>query len=189
MTYIARHVIRYSFTVSFPTARLKHLLDFEPLCRVIFGTRDSYSAVRFPTPSAAGNKNMKPEKEINKREVNLLKLIPEREIEYRTGEDGIVTLLKLKFKNRFLVKYLLPRFKNPFFKYKLDKIGSFVWLMCDGERRVEEIADLMKEEFGEEVEPCLDRLSLFLNYLEKSGYISFTNVEKEQEEARDMPGR
>ncbi|MDZ7859339.1 MAG: PqqD family protein [Candidatus Krumholzibacteriota bacterium] len=121
---------------------------------------------------------MKPEKEINKKEVNLLKLIPERQIEYSTGEDGIVTLLALKFKNRFLVKYLLPRFKNRFFKYKLDKIGSFVWLMCDGEKRVEEIGDLMKEEFGEEAEPLLDRLGLFLSHLEKSGYISFTNVEK-----------
>jgi hypothetical protein len=119
---------------------------------------------------------MKPEKKTNKTEVNLLELVPKRVIEHNEGENEIVTLLVPKFKNGFLVKYLQPRFKNPFFKIKLDEIGSTVWLLCDGEKNVGEIADILKQKFKEKVDPCIDRLQLFLTHLEGSNYISFINI-------------
>ncbi len=120
---------------------------------------------------------MKPEKKTEKTEVNLLNLVPKRLIEHNEGKNEIVTLLIPKFKNEFLVKYLLPRFKNPFFKIKLDEIGSAVWLLCDGERNVGEIADILKQKFKEKVDPCIDRLQLFLTHFEGSNYISFINID------------
>ena len=127
------------------------------------------------------HKHMETEKKRKITEINLLKLVPKRLIEYSEGEDKFITLLVPKFKNRFLVKYLLPRFKNPFFKIKLDNIGSAVWLLCDGKRNVGEIVDLMKERFEEKIEPCIDRLDLFLTHLEGSNYISFININLHEE--------
>ena len=132
---------------------------------------------------------MKTEKKINKTEVNLLKLVPKRLIEHNAGKDGIVTLLEPKFKNRFLVKYLRPRVKNPFLKIKLDQIGSAVWLLCDGKRCVGEIVDQMEAKFEKEIEPCIGRLELFLTHLERSNYISFINIAGHKGTGENAPPR
>jgi hypothetical protein len=83
----------------------------------------------------------------------------------------LVVLLKPKFTNPLLAKHLLPRMKNPNFKIKLDDIGSHFWEACDGKRTVKQIGDLHKEKFGERVEPLYERISLFLQSLEKHGFI------------------
>ena len=104
-------------------------------------------------------------------EVNLLKLIPIRNVKWETKEDGCVVLLKPKFRHPFLVKLLLTRMKRPHFKVRLDEIGSFFWLNCDGTRTVYEIAELHKKKFGEKVEPLHERIALFLASLEKNRFI------------------
>ncbi len=112
------------------------------------------------------------------KEINLLELIPSRKIDHKLEEEDIVVLLAPRFKNRLLLKYFQPRLKNPFLKIKLDEIGSTAWLLCDGEHCVADIAETLKEDFGEKIEPCVGRLELFLAHLEGSGYIEFTNVEE-----------
>jgi hypothetical protein len=107
-------------------------------------------------------------------EINLLELIPQRNIKWEKNEEQMCVLLKPKFNNSFAKKHLLPRMKKPYFKVKLDKVGSFIWENCDGKRTVNELADLMKEKFGKEVEPLYDRLSVFLQHLEKNKFIQYT---------------
>jgi len=107
-------------------------------------------------------------------EINLLELIPVRTIEWIKDEEGKITLLKPKYKNPLLKKNLLPRMKNPNFKVNLDEIGSYLWLLIDGEKNVNQIAQLFKQKFGEKVEPLYDRLAKFLTNLEKNGFIKFT---------------
>ncbi|MBN1271754.1 MAG: PqqD family protein [Candidatus Aminicenantes bacterium] len=105
--------------------------------------------------------------------VNLLDLIPERRIEWEKTDAGLVNLLKVKFRHPWLVKHLIPRLKNPYFRIKLDDIGSSTWKACDGKRDVRQVGKILKEEFGEKVEPLYDRLAFFLQQLEKNRFITF----------------
>lgn len=111
-------------------------------------------------------------------EINLLELIPERNVDYEAGEDNIVTLLAPRFRSRFLPEFLKSRLKRKKFKVDLDKIGSFVWLRCDGTRTAGQIADEMAVRFGKEAEPVAERLGIFFGQLEKLRYIRFSNIEE-----------
>ena len=66
--------------------------------------------------------------------------------------------------------------KNPNFKVNLDEIGSYLWVLVDGEKTVDQIAQLFKKQFGDRVEPLYDRLSMFLMNLEKNGFIKFKGL-------------
>jgi hypothetical protein len=107
-------------------------------------------------------------------QINLLDLVPVRTIEWKKT-DELVVLLKPKFNHPFLAKHILPRMKSPHFKIKLDEIGSFFWENCDGTKTVKEIGEIQRQKFGEKVEPLYDRISLFLQNLEKNGLITFKN--------------
>jgi hypothetical protein len=110
---------------------------------------------------------------VEEAKINLLDLIPVRNIKWEKKESGLIVLLKPKFELAFLKKYVLPRLKSPYFKIKLDHVGSFIWEHCDGSLRVKEIAKNLKDEFGEEVEPLHNRLALFLQSLEKNHLIFY----------------
>ncbi len=109
-----------------------------------------------------------------KKPINLLALIPIRSIQWEKKGDGLIDLLKPKFKHR-LVKKIIPHQKKPYFKIKLDEIGSFIWGLCDGCATVKELGEILKEKFGDQVEPVYDRLALFLQNLEKHQFISYKN--------------
>lgn len=110
------------------------------------------------------------------RETNLLDLIPVQNIRSRQKEEGFYVLLKPKFTHPLLVKHLLPRLKNPYFKIKLDEIGSFIWNLCDGKNTVKDIGNLLRKRFGERIEPLHDRVGLFFQNLEKNKFITFRNL-------------
>ena len=113
---------------------------------------------------------------IDKPEINLLDLVPVKNIQWEKTEDGLVVLLKPKFQHPFFKKHVLPRLKRPYFKVKLDAVGSFVWEQCDGKQTVQEVAQNLKEKFGEEVEPLYDRIALFLQNLEKNRFIYYEGL-------------
>jgi len=115
---------------------------------------------------------------VKKSKINLLDLIPVRNIKWEKKEDGLIVLLKPKFELALLRKYVLPRLKKPYFKIKLDHVGSFIWERCDGNLRVKEVAKNLKDKFGEDVEPLYDRLALFLQNLEKNHLIFYKTEDK-----------
>jgi hypothetical protein len=106
-------------------------------------------------------------------ELNLLELVPDKNIEWTKTEEGLICLLKPKFQHPFLRKHILPRLKKPHYKITLDRIGSLFWESCDGRSTVEEIANRMKAALGDEVEPLYERITLFLQSLEKNKFIRF----------------
>jgi len=103
--------------------------------------------------------------------VNLLELRPKRNAEWETTEDGLVVLLIPKFRNPFMVQWVLPMLAKQVFRVKLDAYGSFVWKQCDGETAVEELGERMKKEFGEAAEPVYERIGKFVNKLEHEDFL------------------
>ena len=103
--------------------------------------------------------------------LNLLDLRPERSAEWETGEDGRVVLLIPKFRNPFMVRWVLPMLSSKVFRVKLDTFGSFVWKACDGSSTVEDLGEHMRREFGESAEPVFERIGTFLRKLEREEFI------------------
>ncbi len=103
--------------------------------------------------------------------INLLELRPERNAEWETVEDGTVVLLIPKFRNPFMVRWVLPMLSSQVFRIKLDPFGSFVWKQLDGATPVEELAARMRGEFGDAAEPVFERLGKFLNKLEREEFV------------------
>jgi hypothetical protein len=106
-------------------------------------------------------------------------LIPERKIAWEIDtETKFVIIKKTKFKNPVLRKYLLPKLKNPNYSIKLDKIGSYIWQNINGKNTFSDIAENMRKEFGESVEPVDDRLGQFINSLRRYEFIKFLNIDE-----------
>ncbi len=111
-------------------------------------------------------------------EINLLELIPERTVESETGEDGTATILGPRFKSGLMKRLIGSRLKDPYFRIRLDDVGSTVWENIDGARNIGEIADILSDRFGERVEPRHERLSIFFTQLEMSRFIRYRNIEE-----------
>jgi Coenzyme PQQ synthesis protein D (PqqD) len=102
-----------------------------------------------------------------RREVNLLALRPVRNVPWETSAEGRVVLIAPKFRNRFLVRVLVPLLKHPTMKLTLDGIGSDIWALCDGETDVGVIARRLADKYGGETDPGCDRLGRFFKALER----------------------
>lgn len=111
-----------------------------------------------------------------KQQKNYLDLIPERaaEILWKEDEDGIIVL---EVENTGLFNRIAQKlFKRPkYTKVHMEKYGSFLWPLIDGERTVMELAQLEKERFGEEVEPLYPRIVKYIQIMESYHFISFKN--------------
>ena len=113
--------------------------------------------------------------------VNLLDLIPIKILKNEQSEDGNVTVLKPKFKNKFMAKYVVPKLKSPCYKVKLDEFGSYVWRLIDGKLTVEEIGKKMQENYQDAVEPVYERLSIFIQSMQRYRFIEYVNYENKKQ--------
>ena len=77
-----------------------------------------------------------------------LELYPVGYLEQEVDENGRVTVLVPHPENWF-TRTFLPRANKPARRIHLDDVGSFVWRKCDGSRSVREIAEALKEKFGD----------------------------------------
>lgn len=110
---------------------------------------------------------------------------PVRLYAYEHRDDHHVTVLVPRFGDHAVGRLLarIAVFKES--KLDLDEFGSFVYLACDGSRSVSEIAVMLKEKFGEKVEPLEGRLVLFIQELFKRNLISFSVVKPATQEPCD----
>ncbi|RLE28634.1 PqqD family protein [Candidatus Acetothermia bacterium] len=106
----------------------------------------------------------------DKRKKNLLNYVPyiPAGVEYR---DGILysTISRGPFSKLYL---RLARIEDRKKTY-LDDVGRFVIERIDGRKSVREIAEELKEEFGERVDPVYQTLAIFLKQLSTRGLIRF----------------
>lgn len=87
-------------------------------------------------------------------------------------ENGLVTLEieNTGFFNRIAQKI----FHKPKFSYvHLDKTGSFVWPLIDGEKNIIELGKLVQDKFGKDAEPLYERLAKFFQILDSYHFITF----------------
>lgn len=108
-----------------------------------------------------------------KQFLNLWELQPKRNAQWETTEEGKIVVLVPKFRNAILVKLILPYLAKPFFRIKLDAVGTVIWQHCDGVTPVSRIAEILKEQFGQEVDPVDARINHFLNQLERGDLVIF----------------
>lgn len=114
---------------------------------------------------------------------NLYDLRPRRAAGWEEGENGRVVILVPKFRNRFLVRWILPLLRSQHFRVKLDDLGSALWRQCDGATTVAAMGDSLLRQFGERAEPVYERIGAFLRRLEKGDLLDVPRPD----EAADRP--
>jgi len=100
----------------------------------------------------------------------ILSCVPARKAGHETTDDGKVVVLQPRFDWRPLQAWM-ERMNKPHVRVKLDEIGSFIWLQCDGETKVEAIAAALEAKFGERVAPARERTVLFFRHMTRAGII------------------
>ena len=58
-------------------------------------------------------------------------------------------------------------------RIRLDDMGSFSWERMDGTRTVQEIAQELRAEFGDEVEPAEERLAPLVRFLRQEDLVRY----------------
>ncbi|ACL69865.1 PqqD family protein [Halothermothrix orenii] len=107
------------------------------------------------------------------RKKNLLEMKPRRRenIDWQEDEDGNLTLIIKR--NGWIDRIFQKVFKTPKqTTLELDKVGSFVWLECDGNQDLNQIAKKLKKQYPEEAAPVYDRLVTFIGILKNNGLIT-----------------
>lgn len=115
---------------------------------------------------------------IGRKKINYLELTPYRLCDFEKDENGIITLLVPRFPGKIFGKIMNSITKRPFIRANLDELGSKAWINIDGEKNVELIGKILRENYGEKVEPVYDRLTNFFTQLYRSGLISFKELKK-----------
>ena len=112
----------------------------------------------------------------NKMTENYLERIPVKaDMKWTADDKGIVTL---EIENKGLFNRISQKlFKKPRVSYiHLDRMGSFVWPLIDGEKNILELGKFVKEEFGDEANPLYERLAKYFQILSSYGFVAFENV-------------
>lgn len=72
----------------------------------------------------------------------------------------------------WLAYLLAPR------RLRLDDVGSFCWRQMDGRRTAGDIAEALRAEFGEVVEPAEERFAKFIRLLQREELVRFPELEQ-----------
>jgi len=103
----------------------------------------------------------------------MLELAPRRAAEWEEA-GGRVILLRPRPRTRGVRGWLDGVFHAlSAGRIRLDEVGSFAWLSFDGRRTVAEVATLMTQEFGDQVDPVEERLAHHVWTLRKEGFLVY----------------
>jgi hypothetical protein len=111
------------------------------------------------------------------KKINLLEIAPRRMAEWEEHEDHIVVIRPvptskglMRFVNRLLYEMSSKRIK-------LDEVGSVAWLHMDGEKKVGDIADVLRDRFGEAIEPAEERLGQLVWVMRREWLIEYSGID------------
>ena len=104
---------------------------------------------------------------------NLLDMTPVREVEWEEDESGVVTLVRSRPRvrgPRSMGRWVSFMLAPP--RIRLDEVGSYAWLRMSGTINVGDLAELVREEFGERVDPVNHRLGHLVRLLKRERFVS-----------------
>ena len=108
------------------------------------------------------------------RQKNYLDNIPVKnpKINWEIDDNGMVTLIR---HNKGIANKLAQIIlRKPKVSYiHLDETGSCVWPKIDGEKNIFELAEYVKEKFGDKAEPLYERIAKYFSVLQGCGFVSF----------------
>jgi hypothetical protein len=114
------------------------------------------------------------------KNANFLDFRPVRALNHELREDGCITLLMPRFRNRVYSALFQPNSKGQFIFIRLDRFGSHTWILIDGMSTVALICSKLKEQFPEELQPVEEteiRVANFLSMLYQERYITFREIQ------------
>jgi hypothetical protein len=114
------------------------------------------------------------------KRANYLDLTPVRVLEHVIRDDGGVSLLMPRFRNRVAAQLLQPPAKDRFIHIRLDRFGSQTWQLIDGVSQVRAICTALEDQHpGEFTNPdeTAERVSGFLTLLYQQRYVTFREIE------------
>ena len=101
----------------------------------------------------------------------ILSCLAQRLAQHELAPDGRVIVLQPRFAWKPM-QALMVRWNRPHIRVKLDEVGSFIWLRCDGALVVSEIAAALEQHYGERVPHAKARTLLFLRSLVRSKLVA-----------------
>ena len=109
-----------------------------------------------------------------KRGARLLSLRPKRTLETWKRKDpgGLVVVTHPKPFGRAEAQLSKLLRGSPVVNRHLDEFGSQIWVLCDGEHTVAQIARALEEQFHERFEPSLPRTLKFIKLLAERGLVT-----------------
>lgn len=120
---------------------------------------------------------MNKKKKKNEPQVNYLELIPQR-AESLCWHKDLRERIILEVENTGWFNTIAQKvFGKPrYTKIHLDNFGSYLWPRIDGEHTVAQLADMVKEEFGEKADPLYPRIVKYFQIVESYHFIKFINM-------------
>ena len=115
----------------------------------------------------------------SKKNNNYLDFIPiiNPQNDWSEDEEGVVTIHMVH--RGFYATIAQKVFHTPRVSHiKLDEYGSFLWKELDGRRTVGQLAQRMKEQFGDKAEPLYDRLVHYMQILHNNKFILFQGKDR-----------
>jgi hypothetical protein len=103
--------------------------------------------------------------------MNLFDLVPHIN-EHITTEKGeeLSVIAFPRFRSKFMRKYFVPKNKSAVIRIRLEKHGTAVWNLIDGNRTVLEIVNILAEHFDNE-KNYEYRITTYISQLHRQGFI------------------
>ena len=102
-----------------------------------------------------------------------LKYVPRRlDFEWYTDDENLVRIKVPKFKGNIGKTFCKLIKKDKTFVANLDKLGSLVWINCNGKNTITQILEIIKKEFPKEKNSD-QRLFLFIQQMWGLNYIEY----------------
>ncbi len=113
---------------------------------------------------------------MKKNKANFLDFVPYHSPKITYSEnDGIITVDM--YHKGFYARIAQKLFHRPAVSHiKLDTYGSFVWKNINGENSVDDIAHIIKEKFGRDIEPLYNRLVGYMRILHNNKFICYKEI-------------
>ncbi len=108
---------------------------------------------------------------------NLLELVPVRTASW--SEDAGRVVVEIPAPGRpWRAPFAWLSSKMSSKRVRLDEVGSLAWTLLDGRRTVGEVAAVLRERFGDRVEPAEERFGALLLSLHRGGLVGYCGYDE-----------